>query len=543
MTDGPVTGSDYVLRALEREGVDTLFGLVGEGNAHLVDAANDSALPLRTARHEQGAVTMADGFARATGRLAAVTVTHGPGVTNAATGLAIADRDSVPLVVLVGDTEIVGRETSLQYLDHVDFARPIAAYGTRVEAVEALPERLRAAVAAARSRRGPAVVELPIDVQAADAPDVAYATAERSIGRLRPDPDALDEASALLDTAERPVLLAGGGAAAASAAPELERLAETLGAPIATTFFARGLLPESHPLATGIAGTFMTPASSSLVPEADVLLAVGARLSGKTTRYEDLFDDASVIQIDVDPRAIGTHREPDVGVVGDAAAALAGLADRVDPRPDRTERVRAAIDAAGDPADIAFETAPDRIDPRELTHALSERFPDDTIVTVGSGNNTGFPAVFHRTGGDGRMLVNGNFGSMGYSLPAALGAAVADPDRPVLCYTGDGALMMVLQALETAVRESLPVAVCVYNDAAYGIIRHRQRRDYGRETAATYESPDFVTVARGLGMDGVRVRSVDDLTRVEAWLDDPDGPLLIDAQVIPEVTRPGFPPY
>ncbi|MDX1746570.1 MAG: thiamine pyrophosphate-dependent enzyme, partial [Halobacteriales archaeon] len=167
----------------------------------------------------------------------------------------------------------------------------------------------------------------------------------------------------------------------------------------------------------------------------------------------------------------------------------------------------------------------------------------DTVVTVGSGNNTGFPAVFHRTEGEGRLLVNGNFGSMGYSLPAALGSAVARPDRPVLCYTGDGALLMVLQELETAVREELPVAVCVYNDAAYGIIRHRQQRDYGRETASTYESPDFVTVAAGLGMDGVTVRSEDDLDPVDDWLAAPEGPLLIDAHIIPEVTRPGFPPY
>lgn len=542
MTDG-ATGSDYVTGALEREGVETVFGLVGEGNAHLMDAVNGSALALRTARHEQGAVTMADGYARATGRVGVVTLTHGPGVTNGATGLAIADRDGVPLVVLVGDTGILGRETSLQYLDHVDFTRPITAYGTRVEEAAALPDRLRAAFAAARSRRGPVLVELPRDVQAGAALDEDYAPAQRAVGRLSPDPAALDRAAAVLDAADKPLILAGGGAAASGAAAELETLAERLGAPIATTFFAKGLLPETHPLVSGITGTFMTPASAAMVPHADALLAVGARLSGKTTRYGDLWADAAVVQVDIDPTAIGTHREPDVAVVGDAGAALDGLADRVTPHHDRTDRVRERIAAADDPRDLPVETAADRIDPRALTVELADRFPDGTVVTVGSGNNTGFPAVFHRMTGGGRMLVNGNFGSMGYSLPAALGAAVADPDRPVLCYTGDGALLMVLQALETAAREALPVAVCVYNDAAYGIIRHRQRRDYGRETASTYESPDFGTVATGLGVEAVTVRGKADLEPVEEWLAAPSGPILIDGRVIPDVTRPGFPPY
>lgn len=543
MTDDLVTGSDYVLRAVEQEGVETLFGLVGEGNAHLMDAANDASLTLRTARHEQAAVTMTDGYARTTGRVGVVTLTHGPGVTNGATGLAIAERDGIPLVVLVGDTGIVGRETSLQYLDHVDFTRPIAVYGTRVEDAATLPERLRAAFAAAKTRRGPALVELPGDVQQADAPRAAYVTADRTVGRIAPDPTVLDRAAALIDEADHPVILAGGGASASGAGPAVEALADRIGAPVATTFFARGLLPDSHPLATGIAGTFMTPASAALVPDADVLIAAGAQLSGKTTRYGNLWADASVVQIDIDPTAIGTHREPDAAVVGDAGAALEELADRVTPRPDRTERVREAIAAADDPRDLPFESAPDRIDPRALTVALSDRFPDETVVTVGSGNNTGFPAVFHRNEGAGRMLVNGNFGSMGYSLPAALGAAAADPDRPVLCYTGDGALLMVLQTLETAAREALPVAICLYNDAAYGIIRHRQRRDYGRETASTYQSPDFETVAGGLGVDAVTVRAEEDLEPVGDWLDRPTGPLLIDGRVLSEVTRPGFPPY
>jgi acetolactate synthase-1/2/3 large subunit len=313
---------------------------------------------------------------------------------------------------------------------------------------------------------------------------------------------------------------------------------------VATTFYARGVLPESHPMVTGIAGTFMTPASADLVPDADALLAVGAQLSGKTTRYGDLFDDAAVAQIDLDPEAVGRHRDVDVGVVGDARATVEALAERVDPNPDRASTVRDRIDAADRPADLPFESAPDRVDPRALTVAVSEAAPADTVVTVDSGNNTGFPAVFHRVDGDERMLVNGNFGSMGYALPAALGAKVAAPDRPVVCYTGDGGLLQVLQDVETAVRYGLGVVIVVYNDASYGIIRHRQNLEYGRETGSNYDSPDFAATARGLGAEAVTVRSTDDLDPVRShFAEHRERPLVVDARTIPEVSRPGFPPY
>jgi acetolactate synthase-1/2/3 large subunit len=536
------TGSDYLLAALAAEGVTDLFGLVGEGNAHLLDRTNDHAVAYHYARHEQVAVGMADGYARTTGRVGVCTLTHGPGLTNGATGIAAADRDGVPLVVVVGDTDREGRETSLQYLDHLGLADPIDVYGTRVETGPDLRRALRAAFDAARTRSGPAVLEVPGDVQSGPAPETPYEPVPRSPQRVAPDPDRLAEAEAMLDDADRPTILAGGGAARSGAADAVAALADRLGAPVASTYFAKGLLGDDHPLHVGIAGTFMTPAAADLVPETDALLAVGARLSGKTTRYGALFDDADVVQIDLDRTAIGTHRDPAVGVVGDARAACEALAERVDPAPDRADRVRRRVAAADRPADVATETAPDRIDPRTLCLALAERLPDDATVTIDSGNNTGFPAVFHPLGRGGRMLVNGNFGTMGYALPAALGAAVAD-DEPVVCYTGDGALLQVLGDVETAARLSLPVLVVVLNDASYGIIRHRQRMDYGRETTASYDSPDLAATAEGLGAPAATVRSVDDLGVVDDFLADPSGPLVLDARTIRSVTRPGFPPY
>jgi len=274
------------------------------------------------------------------------------------------------------------------------------------------------------------------------------------------------------------------------------------------------------------------------------VLAVGAQLSGKTTRYGDLWGEASVVQVDVDREAIGRHRDVDVGVVGDARATVEALAEAVTPDEGRAADVRERIAAADEPADLAFESDPERVDPRALTVALSDLLPAETVVTVDSGNNTGFPAVFHRIEGDGRMLVNGNFGSMGYALPAALGAKVAEPDRAVVSYCGDGSLLQVLQDVETAVRYDLGIVVVVYNDASYGIIRHRQNLDYDRETGSNYASPDFATVARGLGADGVTVRDLDDLDAVAEHVDDrPDAPLVVDARTIPDVSRPGFPPY
>jgi acetolactate synthase-1/2/3 large subunit len=538
------TGSDYLLSALEAEGVSTLFGLVGEGNSHLVDRTNDAALDYRYARHEQVAVTMADGYARITGDVGVCTLTHGPGLTNGVTGLAAADRDAVPLVILVGDTDRRGAETSLQYLDHLEMTGPVSVYGTRVESPETLPERIRSAFAKARLRSGPAVVEVPGDIQSGPAPEIAYEPRQLTPGRRYPDPDRVAAAADALDDSDRPVVLAGGGAVAADAGTALETLAERLGAPIATTFYGRGVLPESHPMVTGIAGTFMPPASAEFVPDADALLAVGAQLAGKTTRFGDLWQDATIVQVDVDAEAIGHHRPVDVGVLGDARRTVEALAEAVSPAPDRAADVRERISAATDPADLPVESAPDRIDPRELTVAVSELLPDDAIATVDSGNNTGFPAVFHRIEGDRRLLVNGNFGSMGYALPAALGAKFAAPDRPVVCYTGDGGALQVIQDVETAVRYGLDVVFVVYNDASYGIIRHRQRLEFDRETATAYDAPDLATVARGLGADAATVRDRADLDVLADHLEgDPDGPLLLDARTIRDVSRPGFPPY
>jgi len=542
MTD--TTGSTYVLDALTAEGVSTLFGLIGEGNAHLLDATNDHTIDFRYARHEQVAVSMADGYARTTGQVGVCTLTHGPGVTNGATGIAAADRDNVPLVVLVGDTGFAGRETSLQYLDHQTFTDPISVYGTGVATPDTLPETLRRAFAKARTERGPVVVELPGDIQEAQAPDAAYEPKPPTNQRVHPDPDVLDDAAAILDAADHPAVLAGGGARASSAADALTRLAETLGAPIATTYFAKGLLDHDHPLNSGIAGTFMTPANDALLRNADAVLTVGAQLSGKTTRYGELYADAEVVQVDVSADAIGRYHDPAVGVIGDARATVDTLADRVTPNLGRADRVADTIATEGHV--ITFEERSDGpfVDPRALTLTVSDRTAEDAAIAVDSGNNTGFPAVFHELDAGGQMLVNGNFGTMGYAVPAALGAQYADPDRDVVCYTGDGAFMQVLQDVETAVRLGLPVVFVVLNDESYGIIRHRQNLEFDRDTAANYDSPDFAQVARGLGARAVTVRSTDDLNVLDDFLDErPSVPLVLEARTNPDVSRPGFPPY
>lgn len=538
------TGSEYVLDAIAAEGVDTIFGVIGEGNAHLLDRSNDAPLTFEQARHEQAAVSMADGYARTSHGVAVCTLTHGPGVTNGATGIAAADRDNVPIVVLVGDTGIAGRETSLQYLNHQSFAEPISVYQTRIETTETIPDVLKRAFDRARTRSGPVLVEIPTDVQEGEAPDVDYRPTSRPRQRARPDEGLLAEAVALIDDADNPVVLAGGGAMRSDAGAALADFAEHVGAPIATTYFGRGVLPESHPLVSGIAGTFMTPANDALLWDADVAVVVGARLSGKVSRYGELYADADVVQIDVDEESIGSYQDPAVGLVADARAAIEAFTELASPDPARAERVAATIADAPSPWADGFEQRPDEIDPGEFTLELSARVPDDAIITIDSGNNTGFPAVFHEVGADGAMFVNGNFGTMGYALPAALGAKVGAPERTVLCYTGDGALLQVIQELETGVRLGLPIIVAVLNDRSYGIIRHRQNYIYERETASSYDSADFVSIAEGFGARGATIRSPEDLTVVDEYLaSDPEVPLLLDARTIPEVSRPGFPPF
>jgi acetolactate synthase-1/2/3 large subunit len=545
--DGPqsaATGSEYILESLSEEGIDTVYGIIGEGNAHLIDRLNDSELTFTQARHEQAAVSMADGHARTRRGVAVCTLTHGPGVTNGATGIAAADRDNVPLVVLVGDTGIEGRETSLQYLDHQAFTKPISVYQTRIETPETIPEVLGRAFDRARTHSGPVVVEVPSDVQEGAAPSETYTPTPRPRQRVRPDERRLAEAVELVADADSPVILAGGGAARSNAGRAIARFAEQIGAPIATTYFGRGVLPQSHPMVSGIAGTFMTPANDELLRDADVAIVLGARLSGKVTRYGELYADADVVQVDIDDSSIATHQNPAVGIVGDARSTVEELTERCGADPDRATEVAETIAEAPAPWADGFERRADEIDPREFTLELSTRLPDDAVVTVDSGNNTGFPAVFHEIGEGGEMFVNGNFGTMGYALPAALGAQASAPDRTVVCYTGDGALMQVVQELETGVRLGLPIVVAVLNDRSYGIIRHRQNLEFGRETASSYDSPEFVDVAEGFGARAAVVRSPADLDVVDEFLaSDPQVPLLLDARTIPDVSRPGFPPY
>ncbi|WP_458190793.1 thiamine pyrophosphate-binding protein [Haladaptatus sp. NG-WS-4] len=548
MTDNSTTsgktGSTYILDALEREGISNLFGLIGEGNSHLIDSTNDHSVEFTYARHEQVAVGMADGYARLTGDVAVCTLTHGPGVTNGATGIAAADRDNVPLVILVGDTGFSGRETSLQYLDHKTFTAPISVYQTRVETPETLPETLRRAFAKARANRGPAIIELPTDIQDASAPEIEYRPIPRVKQHIHPDPTHLEEAVSLLSEADHPAILAGGGAMHADAADAVVALAETVGAPIATTYFAKGLFADDHPLHSGIAGTFMTPANDELLWDTDVIVTVGAQLSGKSTRYGALFEDAEVIQIDIDPNALGRHRDPTVGILGDARATVEHLADSLEAYPDRTATIKSTIQSVGTTLDFDSESTSEWIDPRELTMSVADRVPDDVIITVDSGNNTGFPAVFHPINDEGRMFINGNFGTMGYALPAAIGVQYGAPDKTVVCYAGDGSLLQVIQDIETAVRLELPIVLVVLNDESYGIIRHRQLLEFERQTAAEYSSPDFATIARGFGARTATVRSTADLDVLDDFLDErPSIPLVLDARTHPDVARPGFPPY
>jgi acetolactate synthase-1/2/3 large subunit len=271
---------------------------------------------------------------------------------------------------------------------------------------------------------------------------------------------------------------------------------------------------------------------------------VGAQLSGKSTRYGALYENADIVQVDLSPDALGRYRDPTVGVFGDARATVAALEDRVETNPDRVERVRETIADTGHVIPFDEESDGPFVDPRALTVAVSDRTAGDAVVAVDSGNNTGFPVVFHELDAGGQMLVNGNFGTMGYALPAALGAQYANPSRDVVCYMGDGAFMQVIQDVETAVRLDLPIVFVVLNDESYGIIRHRQNLEFDRATAADYESPEFEQVARGLGARAATVRSTGDLGILDRFLTDkPDIPLVLDVRTNPDIARPGFPPY
>jgi acetolactate synthase-1/2/3 large subunit len=518
-----LTGGRAVVEALEREGVDVVFGMPGIHTLEAYDAFLDSDVDPITTRHEQAAGFMADGYARTTGRVGVCLVITGPGLTNALTAVAQAYSDSSPILVVSSQnpTNEAGRGKGYlhELKDQGGMMENVVEYSETVERVGDVPGAVADAFEHLRGRRPrPVHLQVPTDVLEREEP-VTFTD------RGRPDPgpvddDRLDAVATRLVDADRPLFLVGGGATGAT--EEARRLVETVGLPVVTTVAGKGVIPESHPRSLG--ARLGVDVVDEFVESRDLVLAVGTELGPRDVRDVKL---PGLVHVDLDYTNFGRNHPTELGVVADAATALAGITDRVGGEVDPP-----AVDLPGDLPRAAVDAADDR---HRVLGVLREYLDDDAIVVndmtkLSYAAKRAFP-----TDEPGTFLFPSGYGTLGFSPPAAFGAAMGTPDRQVVSLVGDGGVLFTVGDLATAVKYDLSVPMIVINDDRYGVIHDVQTRDYGGRTVGTdVENPDFVAMARSFGAAAERV----DVDRVETDLPtaldaafDRDGPTLVELPV------------
>ena len=530
------TVAEAVGRTLAQLGVGHAFGVVGSGNFHLTNALRRGGVPFTAARHEGGAATMADAYARMSGRLAVLTTHQGCGLTNAVTGLTEAAKSRTPLLVLAADTQASAVRSNFR-IDQDALARSIGAVAERVHSpASAVADTVRAYRTALHERRT-VVLSVPLDVQAAEAPEVHGADLRLPPPQpVRPAAAAVSALVELLAVAERPVFVAGRGARHAKT--ELRALAHGCGALLATSAVAHGLF-AGDPFNLGISGGFSSPLSAELIRDADLIVAWGCTLNMWTMRHGQLIGPATrVVQVDVEDAALGCNRPVTLGVHGDCAQTAADAlnlwrAQHRDPQIRyRTAQVAGAIAKRSRWRDTPTPdlSTEERIDPRVLSRALDDLLPTERTVSIDSGNFMGYPSTYLSVPDEFGFCFTQAFQSIGLGLATAIGAALAQPNRLAVLGSGDGGFLMAIGELETAVRLKVPLVCIVYNDAAYGAEVHHFVED--DHTTVRFPETDLAALARGFGAEGVTVRTLSDLGAVRDWLAVPqDRPLVIDAKI------------
>jgi thiamine pyrophosphate-dependent acetolactate synthase large subunit-like protein len=529
---------DVVARCLHRAGVETFFGVVGSGNFTFTVSLHALGARFVAARHENGAVCMADANARVSGRLGCVSVHQGPGLTNAMTGLTEAAKARTPLVLVAADTP-AGEVRSNFYVDQDKLAEAVGAVPVRVNRPRSAHADAMRAIRTAVGERRAVLLNLPLDVANQEAEWPQDEVARELPVAPAPSPRAVRAVIDAIDAAERPVIIAGRGAVLADARDTLGLLSVQIGAPVATSAMGHGLF-NGYDFSLGISGGFASPLASEIIRASDLILAFGARLTRWTTANGALIGaGAKVVQVDLDEG--GFSDRADLTVLGDvrhmAGMLCAELDRRGAPATGRlTDDLRAGI-AARRWRDEPFEDASsDRhIDPRALSIALDDLLPAERTVVVDSGHFMGFPAMYLAVPDPAGFVFTQSFQSIGLGLANAIGAALARPDRLTVAALGDGGAMMGLPEIETAVRLRLPILFVVYDDAAYGAEVHHFRPMGHPVETVQFPDADFAAIARGAGAHGIVVRTLADLEPVGEWLDRRDGPMLVDAKVDPDV--------
>ncbi|BBM00689.1 acetolactate synthase 3 large subunit [Microbulbifer sp. GL-2] len=526
-----LSGGDMLVRALQDEGVDLVFGYPGGSALHIYDAIfRQKSIKHILVRHEQGATHAADGYARSTGKVGVVLVTSGPGATNAITGIATAYMDSIPMVVISGQvpSDKIG-EDAFQETDMVGCSRPIVKHSFLVKNAEDIPEIIKKAFyIASTGRPGPVVVDVPKDVTN-PAERFPYRYPEKL--RMRSYTPAgkghggqIRKAVALLLSARRPVIYAGGGVVQGEGSELLTELARRLNYPVTNTLMGLGAYPGSDKRFLGMLGMHGTFEANTAMHHADVILAVGARFDDRVTNTPSKFcPGAKIIHVDVDPASISKTIVADIPIVGTVQSVLSEMLETLksgDEQPDQSAivdwwrqiddwRERHGIYTAP-----RYQTDGALIMPQEVIRAVYDITEGDAYVTSDVGQHQMFAAQYYHFDKPRRWINSGGLGTMGFGLPAALGVKIAHPDKEVVCVTGEGSIQMCIQELSTATQYHLPVKILCLNNQALGMVKQWQEMQYeGRLSNSVYEEslPDFVKLAEAYGHLGVKIEHREEL--------------------------------
>ncbi len=527
---------EAIAQSLKAEGMTDFFGLMGDGNMWLWGAlCRDPVIKGYSARHESMAVSMADGYARTTGKVGVCMVTCGPGLTQCGTSLIAAFRGRTPVVVIAGEIK-PGAKNKTQSMDQRRFTEASYARFHTVTSLDNMAEEIAEAFYTARVHRVPVVLNLPMDLQEDDLDwDYEYRPSTDFLPpRMEtPSADALGAIIEKLIAAKRPVIIAGRGARAANAKDAIIELAERTGALLATSLQGKGYF-AGHPWDVGIAGAFASAPSEHLLADADFVLGVGAELGYYTTEGGLLFPSAEVARIDIKaaPEEIGVI--PGLYVQGDARKSVAAMNEALAARQVRNEGFRnAATRAILDAPAHRFDAPADGIDPRALAGHLGAALPKGVLLTCGAGHFFSWIGMYMSLPEGGEIQYSYNFGAVGQGIGVAIGTGAGNPGRQHVAVEGDGSLMFNIQELETIVRHKMQMVLVVWNDAGYGAEVHKLVAKGFDEKLAQWESPDFVALAKAFGGDGVKLSTASDIGGAVADGLRKGGLYLIDARVSP----------